>query len=99
MGNTPQFNFRLDAKLKAALLAKAEAEGTTATDLITGWIEAYLGVEGKKLPLSVNTKQIEDRMTQIENRLDSEIVALKDKVVLLSAQVNELKNQLGERRA
>ncbi len=44
MANTPQLNIRVPVELKEAFIQKAKEDGTTATDLIVGFMQQYLGV-------------------------------------------------------
>lgn len=73
MANTPQLNIRVDQELKEAFIAKAKEDGTTATDLIVGFMQQYLGIEPKKPVAEVDT-----RLSELEERLSARIAALEE---------------------
>ncbi|MBD2033921.1 hypothetical protein H6F76_02485 [Leptolyngbya sp. FACHB-321] len=78
MGNTPQLNIRVDQELKEAFIAKAKTDGTTATDLIVGFMQQYLGIESKKPIGTVNVVEIDTRLAELEDRLSDRIAALEE---------------------
>ena len=61
---TPQFNIRLDLDLKEAFFNKAREQGTTATNLIIGWIKEYLGIQ----PANIPSTALEERIAALEER-------------------------------
>jgi hypothetical protein len=69
-----QFNFRLDPELKKAFIDKARIEGTTATELLTGFVKDYLGLEDSP-PMQLDSDiarqlaSLEKRIADIEARL------------------------------
>jgi hypothetical protein len=79
MANTPQLNIRVPVELKEAFIQKAKEDGTTATDLIVGFMQQYLGIEPKKPLASVNTVEIDTRLSELEQRLSNRIAALEEK--------------------
>ncbi len=76
MANTPQLNIRVDTELKEAFIAKAKKNGTTATDLIVGFMQQYLGIEPKK-PIAGVDAEIDARLAELEDRLSARIAALE----------------------
>jgi hypothetical protein len=78
MANTPQLNIRVPLELKEAFIQKAKEDGTTATDLIIGFMQGYLGIEPKKPLTSVNTVEIDTRLSELEQRLSDRIAALEE---------------------
>jgi predicted HicB family RNase H-like nuclease len=78
MANTPQLNIRVDQELKEAFIAKAKEDGTTATDLIIGFMQQYLGIEPKRPIAGVNTVEIDTRLSELEQRLSDRIAALEE---------------------
>jgi antitoxin component of RelBE/YafQ-DinJ toxin-antitoxin module len=77
MANTPQLNIRVDQELKEAFIAKAKEDGTTATDLIVGFMQQYLGIEPKRPIAGVNAVEIDTRLSELEQRLSDRIAALE----------------------
>jgi hypothetical protein len=77
MANTPQLNIRVPLELKEAFIEKAKQDGTTATDLIVGFMQQYLGIEPKKPVGTVNATEIENRLSELEERLSARIAALE----------------------
>jgi hypothetical protein len=75
MANTPQLNIRVSVELKEAFIQKAKEDGTTATDLIVGFMQQYLGIEPKK-PVAVAA--IDSRLDELERRLEARIAALEE---------------------
>ena len=75
MANTPQLNIRVSVELKEAFIQKAKENGTTATDLIVGFMQQYLGIQPKK-PVAVAA--IDSRLDELERRLEARIVALEE---------------------
>ncbi len=80
MANTPHLNIRVPLELKEAFIQKAKEDGTTATDLIVGFMQQYLGIEPKKLQAGVNTAEIDTRLSELEQRLSERIEALEGKL-------------------
>ena len=78
MANTPQLNIRVSLKLKEAFIQKAKEDGTTATDLIVGFMQQYLGIEPKKPVAGVNAVDIDSRLSELEQRLSARIAALEE---------------------
>ncbi len=78
MANTPQLNIRVDQELKEAFIGKAKENGTTATDLIVGFMQQYLGIEPKKPVAGVNATEIDTRLSELEQRLSERIAVLED---------------------
>ena len=77
MANTPQLNIRVPLELKEAFIQKAKEDGTTATDLIVGFMQGYLGIEPKRPIAGVNTVEIDTRLSELEQRLSDRIAALE----------------------
>jgi hypothetical protein len=71
MGNTPQLNIRVSPDLKEAFIQKAKENGTTATDLIVGFMEQYLGIEPKKSVQTIISTDIDNRLSELEQRLSA----------------------------
>ena len=84
---TPQFNIRLDSKLKEDFLAKAKSEGKTGSDLIVTWIAKYVRGEEDAQPLPDNV------YTVIDERVDSRVEQLQERLLA------ELEARLGKRAA
>lgn len=78
MASTPQLNIRVPVELKEAFIAKAKEEGTTATDLIIGFMEQYLGVEPSKPVQVIASSDIDNRLAELEKRLGERIAALEE---------------------
>jgi hypothetical protein len=78
MANTPQLNIRVPVELKEAFIQKAKEDGTTATDLIVGFMQQYLGIEPKKPVEAVNAVEIDARLAELEDRLSARIAALEE---------------------
>ena len=78
MANTPQLNIRVPVELKEAFIEKAKEDGTTATDLIIGFMQQYLGIEPKRPVASVNTAEVDNRLADLEERLSARIAALEE---------------------
>jgi hypothetical protein len=80
MANTPQLNIRVPVELKEAFIQKAKEDGTTATDLIVGFMQQYLGIEPKKPVAGLVSTEIDTRLSELEERLLSRIAALEKAV-------------------
>ncbi len=78
MANTPQLNIRVDQELKEAFIAKAKEDGTTATDLIVGFMQQYLGIQPKKMRAGLASPEIDTRLADLEERLSARIAALEE---------------------
>ena len=76
--SSDQLNIRCDKDLKAAFIAQAKTNGTTATDLIVDFMRQYLGLESSdRVPRGVskvNPAEIEDL---IDSRLDVRLASLR----------------------
>jgi antitoxin component of RelBE/YafQ-DinJ toxin-antitoxin module len=78
MASTPQLNIRVPLELKEAFIQKAKEDGTTATDLIIGFMQQYLGIEPSK-PVQVAIPiDIDSRLSELEQRLAARIEALEE---------------------
>ena len=69
MATTPQLNLRVPAELKEAFIRKAKEDGTTATDLIVGFMQQYLGIQTTKPVLGLATPEVDNRLSELERRL------------------------------
>lgn len=78
MANTPQLNIRVPLELKEAFIQKAKEDGTTATDLLVGFMQQYLGIEPSKPVAGVNAVEIDTRLSELEQRLSERIAALEE---------------------
>jgi hypothetical protein len=78
MANTPQLNIRVPVELKEAFIQKAKEDGTTATDLIVGFMQQYLGIEPKKPDAGLASAEIDSRLCELEERLAARIAALEE---------------------
>jgi hypothetical protein len=76
MATTPQLNIRVSVELKEAFIAKAKEDGTSATDLIIGFMQQYLGIEKKPVAV-VGAAAIDSRLDEMEQRLEARIAALE----------------------
>lgn len=77
MTTTPQLNIRVPAELKEAFIAKAKENGTTATDLIVGFMEQYLGIDSNTVAV-VDSTAIQLQIQELETRLSERIAALEE---------------------
>jgi hypothetical protein len=77
MANTPQLNIRVPLELKEAFIQKAKEDGTTATDLIVGFMQNYLGIEPKKSVAGLASTEVDSRLSELEERLSARIAALE----------------------
>jgi predicted nucleic acid-binding Zn-ribbon protein len=73
-----QFNFRVETELKKAFLEKARENGTTASELLVEFMQRYLGIEPKYTRAAVDTTEIDNRLSEIEERLSARIAALEE---------------------
>ena len=78
MANTPQLNIRVEQELKEAFIAKAKENGTTATDLLIGFMQQYLGIEPKKPVAELASFEVDSRLADLEQRLSKRISALEE---------------------
>ncbi len=78
MANTPQLNIRVPVELKEAFIQKAKEDGTTATDLIVGFMQQYLGMEPTKPVQVAIPTDIDNRLSELEQRLSERIAALEE---------------------
>lgn len=77
MANTPQLNIRVSLELKEAFIQKAKEDGTTATDLLIGFMQQYLGIESTKPVVGLASHNIDTRLSELEQRLSERIAALE----------------------
>lgn len=75
MSSDNQLNIRVDADLKRAFIEHAKAEGTTATELIVGFMKQYLGIQSDR-PTAINTAAIEADLLE---RLNTRVTEMLDK--------------------
>jgi hypothetical protein len=75
--SSEQFNFRVDSELKEAFIKRARENGTTASELLVGFMESYLGIESKKPVAGVSSTEIDSRLSELEQRLSVRIAALE----------------------
>ena len=78
MANTPQLNIRVPLELKEAFIQKAKGDGTTATDLIVGFMQQYLGIESRSPGKVAIPTDIDSRLSELEQRLSERIAALEE---------------------
>jgi hypothetical protein len=78
MANTPQLNIRVPLELKEAFIQKAKEDGTTATDLLVGFMQQYLGIEPSKPVQAAIPTDIDNRLSELEQRLSERIAALEE---------------------
>jgi uncharacterized coiled-coil protein SlyX len=82
MGERTTFNFRVDKDFKNKFCEMAKANGTTATDLITQWMQDYM--EGQPCTDNANTANTEreddSKKQDDQKRLNRVIVALEHRV-------------------
>ena len=78
MASTSQLNIRVALELKEAFIQKAKEDGTTATDLIVGFMQQYLGIEPNNPIAGVNAVDIDIRLSELEQRLSARIAALEE---------------------
>ncbi len=80
MASTPQLNIRVPLELKEAFIQKAKEDGTTATDLIIGFMQQYLGIEPSKPVAGLASVDIDKRLSELEQRLSERIAALEEQL-------------------
>jgi hypothetical protein len=73
-----QLNIRVDNELKKTFIERAKADGTTATDLIVGFMQRYLGIEPTKPVGGINAVELNTRLSELEQRLSERIAALEE---------------------
>jgi predicted HicB family RNase H-like nuclease len=73
-----QFNFRVETELKKAFIERARENGTTASELLVGFMQQYLGIEPKKPVQAVMATDIDNRLSELEQRLSARIAALEE---------------------
>ena len=78
MATTPQLNIRVPLELKEAFIQKAKEDGTTATDLLVGFMQGYLGIAPKTPVAGVNAVEIDIRLSELEQRLSARIAVLEE---------------------
>jgi antitoxin component of RelBE/YafQ-DinJ toxin-antitoxin module len=78
MANTPQLNIRVEQELKEAFIAKAKENGTTATELLIGFMQQYLGIEPKKPVAGIASLEVDSRLADLEERLSKRIAELEE---------------------
>ena len=101
MANTPQLNIRVPVELKEAFIQKAKEDGTTATDLIVGFMQQYLGIEPKKPITRLASAEIDSRLSELEERLAARIAVLETTAGKVSEgglneEVERLRTELAE---
>ncbi len=73
--SSEQFNFRVDSELKEAFIKKARENGTTASELLVGFMQQYLGIESRSPVAVVDSSGIEQRLYERLSRLIDERIA------------------------
>jgi seryl-tRNA synthetase len=99
MTNPPQLNIRVAAELKEAFIQKAKEDGTTATDLIVGFMKQYLEIESVNTTLVavVDSGAIQTQISELEKRLSDRMAALEEAAEGgLREEVERLKAELAE---
>ena len=101
MSSDNQLNIRVDAELKRAFIERAKTEGTSATELLVGYMKQYLGIPSDR-PTAFDTAYIERELgKRLDSRLDSRLAELKVELeASLNTRLAELRQQdLGESAA
>ncbi len=75
-----QFNFRVEAELKKAFLQKARDNGTTASELLVGFIQEYVGVTSSSNVQAVEIAEINTRLSELEKCLSERIAVLEERL-------------------
>lgn len=75
-----QFNFRVETELKRAFIEKARENGTTASELLVSFMQEYLGIEPIKPVQAIIPNDIDNRLSELEQRLSARIEALEGKL-------------------
>ena len=88
-----QFNFRLDPELKKAFIDKARIEGTTATEVLTGFVKDYLGIEDS-LAMQLDSK-IARQLASLEERIGLRLADIEARLQEVEEQEVE-ENELGK---
>lgn len=73
--SSEQFNFRVDSELKEAFIKKARDNGTTASELLVGFMQQYLGIESRSPVAVVDSSGIEQRLYERLSGLIDERIA------------------------
>ncbi|MEW5861430.1 MAG: hypothetical protein AB1861_29300 [Cyanobacteriota bacterium] len=73
--SSEQFNFRVDSELKEAFIKKARENGTTASELLVGFMQQYLGIESRSPVAVVDSSGIEQRLYERLSGLIDERIA------------------------
>ena len=73
--SSEQFNFRVDSELKEAFIKKARENGTTASELLVGFMQQYLGIESRSPVAVVDSEGIEQRLYERLSGLIDERIA------------------------
>lgn len=74
-----QLNIRVDSELKKTFIERAKADGTTATELIVGFMQQYLGIESSRSNVAVvDSGAIQAQILELEQRLLERIAALEE---------------------
>ncbi len=73
--SSEQFNFRVDSELKEAFIKKARDNGTTASELLVGFMQQYLGIETRSPVAVVDSSGIEQRLYERLSGLIDERIA------------------------
>ena len=93
MSSDNQLNIRVDAELKRAFIDLAKANGTTATELLVGFMRQYLGIQQSDRSEKVDTAFIE---RDLQERLDIRLAEIRIEVEASLAE--RLDNRLAEIR-
>lgn len=92
-----QLNIRVDDELKRAFIDKAKADGSTATDLLVGFMRQYLGLETSQNS-AIDAAAIEASIREsIDNRLAEREVSIRERLdnylSEVEARIAALENQ------
>jgi hypothetical protein len=99
MTNPPIWDIKVAAELKEAFIQKAKEDGTTAPELIVGFMEQYLGIESVNTTLvsGGDSGAIQTQISELEKRLSDRMTALEEAVEgSLREEVERLKAELAE---
>jgi hypothetical protein len=78
--SSEQFNFRVDSELKEAFIKKARENGTTASELLVGFMQQYLGIESRSPVAVVDSSGIEQRLyDRLSGLIDERIAQALEK--------------------
>lgn len=98
MSTDNQLNIRVDAELKRAFIDRAKAEGTSATELLVGFMKQYLGIQSNRPTTIIDAAEIERTLQErLENRLADIELRLAER---LNTRLAEIEQQhMGESAA